>query len=636
MKKMKKYISISALFSVILFTSCEAYLNRTPESDLTDKFIFGNFKSFQGWAEQMYNCIADHEKCGNWNQYLFADETLNSSYTFNFDNGDYWAQSSYFMGKGVDVSPHGIPSIRGDFNEGGDPTKRRVWEWAWYAIAIANLTLEKLDEPGLFVGTDEERNLLRGQALYFRAWFHFEICRFWGGMPYISRALSPNETWDTPEFTRTSFQETALKMAADFRAAADILPATWDETTAGKATLGNNHDRANKIMALAYLGKAYLFAASPMMNEEAGKGDQFNAALCDSAADAFAELIKLTDSRPDLCRLETWDHIMNNFFMPLPNRSGQVEGIQLPTIYKPNCMWNSVVRSLIPFNCADVIYINECPTHNYVENFGDEKGYPLHDPDGVWNENDYWSKRDPRFYKFILFDTDPITAPTCQYVNVSDEYNSHKTLESYNRGFHKANPKGLVYCLTGYYQKKFTAMGSNIESQSQWDQLQAYVPFMRLADCYLMYAEAVNWKTNGGPKAKANNFNFTAEDIFNRVRARAQMPGIPAKFTTSQNAFFQEIIRERAVELCFEGQRFDDLRRWNLYYKEPYLSKTAFAFDRGLGDPSNPDISKRPHPINMAVNVIKVRVAEKNKHNWLPLQKSWTQKFSNFPQNPGW
>ena len=636
MKKIiNMHVSISTLFIVLLFSSCEDYLERTPEADISDKLIFGNFRSFQGWTEQMYNCITDQAKAGNWNQYLFADETLNSVRFYGFDNGDYWSAEAYFYGKEVDVNATGIPVQRGDAHEGGDPTKRRVWEWAWYAIAIANITLEKLDEPGLFVGTPEERNLIRGQALYFRAWFHFEICRFWGGMPYISKALSPNETWTDEAFARTCFQETALKMAADLREAADILPITWDDTGPGKATLGNNRDRANKIMALGYLGKVLLFAASPMINEEAGNGNVFNAELCDRAASVFAELIKLTDENPQLYRLEDWDHYMDNFYVRRPARCGQVEGIQMPTIYKSNCLWNSIIRSIIPFNTAATVYTQDVPAHNFVENFGDDQGYPLRDPDGVWSEDDYWSKRDPRFYKFICYDTDPFTAQSCEYSGVNANDNAHKILESHRDGFHKTNPRGQFWCLTGYYQKKFNCMGTHIDSYSTWQSYESYVPFLRLADCYLMYAEAVNWKTGGGPKAKADNFNYTAEDMFNRVRARAQMPGIPAKFTASKEAFFQEIIRERAVELAFEQQRFDDLRRWNLNDKEPYLTKTEFAFDRGPGDQFDPDPAKRPKPINMQVKVSKVRVADK-KHNWLPLQRSWAQKFPGFYQNPGW
>ena len=103
----------------------------------------------------------------------------------------------------------------------------------------------------------------------FRGWFYFEICRYWGGMPYINRVLSSDESLITEEFNRLNFQETAKLMAKDFREAADLLPNHWDLSQPGQATIGHNMNRINKFHALAYLGKALLCAASPMINEEA-------------------------------------------------------------------------------------------------------------------------------------------------------------------------------------------------------------------------------------------------------------------------------------------------------------------------------------------------------------------------------
>jgi hypothetical protein len=41
-----------------------------------------------------------------------------------------------------------------------------------------------------------------------------------------------------------------------------------------------------------------------------------------------------------------------------------------------------------------------------------------------------------------------------------------------------------------------------------------------------------------------------------------------------------ELRRERAVELAFEGHRFNDLRRWLLLTEYPYNIKTKQEFDR--------------------------------------------------------
>jgi hypothetical protein len=600
MKKINKYIC-SALIAIVLLlapTSCEKYLDKAPEATILDKDVFGNFTSFQGFVEQMYNCIMDPDKGGAWNKYLFADETLNN-YPYNFDNGNYWGNETYFYGASIKVTS----------NTARD---RRVWEYAWYGISVANMALEKIEEPGLFEGTEEEKNFIKGQALFFRGWFYFEICRFWGGMPYVTRVLKADENLISSEFNRLNFQETALKMAEDFRAAADLLPNHWDQSVIGQKTLNHNRDRINKFHALGYLGKALLFAASPMMNEEATGSDTFNPDLCKRAAEAFGELLTLADAT-GIYKLQSWALYMDNFYKLSNLRPGGTEVIMSPTIYDRTRVRNSTLGAISPSSFglnsgtqADV------PTHNYTKNFGMANGLPITDPASGYKPLDPWTGRDPRFYKFIAIDGEKWWS-----TSGADMY-----AQLYNGGRHRSqiNPPSV----TGYYQKKFNAL-SPTYNLSAAGQVMAFVPYLRLADVYLMYAEAVLFSPGGTPQSKAGNYTLTAEQALNVVRNRAQLPNISAAYTANRDVFFEEIVRERAVELAFEGQRFCDLRRWNRNYDPRYLDKTAIDFDRGTNG----------KPINLSERVVVRRVATK-KHNWLPIQVSFTKMYEGFPQNPGW
>lgn len=600
MKKINKYI-YSALIAIVLLltpTSCEQYLDKAPEANIFDKDVFGNFTSFQGFTEQMYNCIMDPDKGGAWNKYLFADETLNN-YPYNFDNGNYWGSETYFYGKSINITS----------NTARD---RRIWEYAWYGISVANMALEKIEEPGLFEGTEEEKNFIKGQALFFRGWFYFEICRFWGGMPYVTRTLKADENLVSNEFNRLNFQETALKMAEDFRAAADLLPNHWDQSVVGQKTLNHNRDRINKFHALGYLGKALLYAGSPMMNEEATGSATFNADLCKRSAEAFGELLALADAT-GIYKLQSWTLYMENFYKLTNLRPGGTEVIMSPTIYDRSRVRNSTLGAISPSsfglnsgNDADV------PTHNYTKNFGMANGLPITDPASGYKPLDPWTGREPRFYKNIAIDGEKWWATTG-----SDMY-----AQLYNGGRHRSqiNPPSV----TGYYQKKFNAL-SPTYSLSAAGQVMAYVPYLRLADVYLMYAEAVIFSPGGTPQSKAGNYTLTAEQALNVIRNRAQLANISAAYTANRDVFFEEIVRERAVELAFEGQRFCDLRRWNRNYDPRYLEKTAIDFDRGTNG----------KPVNLSERLIIKRVATK-KHNWLPIQVSFTKMYEGFPQNPGW
>ncbi|HRT48471.1 MAG TPA: RagB/SusD family nutrient uptake outer membrane protein [Bacteroidales bacterium] len=598
--KSKSYIShILLLILLVFFTSCEKYLDKAPASDISEKDVFGNFTSFQGFVEQMYNCIVDPDKAGAWNKYLFADETLNN-YPYNFDNGNYWGSETYF---------YGASSVNVASNTSRD---RRIWEYAWYGIRVANMVLEKLEEPGLFEGTEEERNLLKGQALFFRGWFYFEICRFWGGMPYVTRVLSPTEDMTGEEFRRLNFQQTALKMAEDFRAAADLLPAHWDLTVTGQKTLGHNRDRINKFHALGYLGKALLYGASPMMNEEATGSNTYNETMCAQAADAFGELLTLANST-GLYKLQPWSSYMDIFYKLNNLRPGGVEVIMSPTIYDRSRVRWSTIGATVPSSFGLNSGSNaDVPTHNITKNFAMANGLPITDPASGYNELDPWTNREPRFYKFIAIDGEKWWS-----ASGPDMY-----AQLYNGGRHRSgiNPPSV----TGYYQKKFNGLSPTF-STSIANQLMAYVPYLRMADIYLMYAEAVLFSPGGTPQSTSSNFSMTAVEAVNAVRNRAQLPNLDPKYTANRDVFFEEIVRERAVEFMFEGQRFCDLRRWNRNYDPRYLDKTAIDFDRGPGG----------KPINIKERLVVKRVATK-KHNWLPIQTKFTKMYEGFPQNPGW
>ncbi|HEY8894578.1 MAG TPA: RagB/SusD family nutrient uptake outer membrane protein, partial [Niastella sp.] len=114
---------------------------------------------------------------------------------------------------------------------------------------------------------------------------------------------------------------------------------------------------------------------------------------------------------------------------------------------------------------------------------------------------------------------------------------------------------------SGYAFRKFVR---NYAGQGRSDGDFAW-PVIRLADVYLMYAEATNEVS--GPQQDAI-------DVVNKVRHRGNLPPLSAAKTASASTFFDAIEQERIVELIGEGQRPFDLRRWR-------------AIERVWGQPGN-------------------------------------------------
>lgn len=94
-----------------------------------------------------------------------------------------------------------------------------------------------------------------------------------------------------------------------------------------------------------------------------------------------------------------------------------------------------------------------------------------------------------------------------------------------------------------------------------------------------------------------------------------------------------EVRRERACELAFEGFRFIDLRRWLLLDKAPYNVKTSQEFTRaGELDPKHPEET-------LVSGYMEKTILKRNftdKHWWLPLKRKDTSIYPEFFQNPGW
>jgi len=100
-------------------------------------------------------------------------------------------------------------------------------------------------------------------------------------------------------------------------------------------------------------------------------------------------------------------------------------------------------------------------------------------------------------------------------------------------------------------------------------------PVIRLADVFLMYAEAVN-ELNNGPTSKAI-------DLVNKIRRRGALPDLemsqmPTGFDiVTRDGFFNVIEQERIIELLAEGHRCFDIRRWR-------------ALERIWGQPNTPSV----------------------------------------------
>ena len=272
-------------------TSCSDWLEKTPDSTVSEEDAYKNFTNFQGFVEELYNCIPDFgnaywSNSFNWGEDEIMATGVTYHYGYKIDLGDFWGWQSNHDGWGSGWMDRSTSS-----STSTDRMKKSLWPLAWYGIRKADLGLANLDK--MKDATDEEKNLIAGQLYFFRGWFYFELMQYFGGLPYIKTALAADQQFTLP---RLNYQQTADSAAVDFNKAASLLPIDWDNTTVGKNTSGNNQLRINKIMALGYLGKDLLWAGSPLMNKESTGKATYNTDYCKKAADAFGELLNFVET----------------------------------------------------------------------------------------------------------------------------------------------------------------------------------------------------------------------------------------------------------------------------------------------------------------------------------------------------
>ena len=82
--------------------------------------------------------------------------------------------------------------------------------------------------------------------------------------------------------------------------------------------------------------------------------------------------------------------------------------------------------------------------------------------------------------------------------------------------------------------------------------------YMRLADVYLMAAEAVN--AIDGPQAAWQYM----KPVLDRALPAAKVAALQVKYTASKDAFFEGVVEQRAFELAGEMLRKADLVRWGI------------------------------------------------------------------------
>lgn len=611
---MNKNTIIISLFLIIalITSSCEEYLDIPPEAELSEQEIFGSYANFQGFQDKLLNNLVDYNFHG-WNvTNSIGGEclALPGATVYEANRGNYmWMISR----PGLSIWSQGQIS----FDAG-------LYFSMWENIRLANLCIEKVDEGALTNATDEQRDWIKGQALFFRAYYYYEYVRAFGTVPYIDVVLSPEEqdmkrhwTYEKDGKTYSDVQAVFERIVDDMDAAAALLPARWPMPNI-------NWGRPTKLAALGFKAKALQFSASPLFNEQATGVSDYNKDLLDRCAVACKATIDLAktlvggqpEAMPpvDADGLTNWSDMRTLFarFDGIqPGTDEVLFGRRIGTFgARPTWYFHARNYSIMQL----VRQKGAVGSQNYLDKFemSDGSRYKLEYDNDL---SQAWENRDPRYDFNFYMHGDQVDVITLNFdaTRIAGEG--------------QMNSNAI---------RKFETDDLTLQNYGQ----HSYVtPLLRLADLYLTYAEAV-YESTGSYTAIPAGLDMSAEQAVNKIRIRAGQPDVastlpfyennplPGTIELASDPAFRLLYRnERAVELSYEGTYWFDIRRWKRAHLKDGTEVQALEFD----------VDNNQEVVVSSINRINVETYTfKDQHYWLPFEPSLTRFSADWEQNPGW
>ena len=546
--KNRNKISIIALFAAFLLiqTGCEDMFEPAIENHKNNSDLY----NMPAWATGLLGHAYISNPVGSWS---FSDVATDDAVSNDPDNGLRQMAT-------------------GSWRANNNPMDR--WQYLRASWQYLNQFIDIADEVNWAADSlvaDMFRDRMKGDAFGMRALYMYHLLlnhAGWTddgqllGIPILTEPEDLNSDFNLP---RNTFQECMDHLYADVDSALMLLPEDYgiveDDSqvpakyrsmgiTAGQYTrvFGDNaKNRMSARIAKAVRAQAALLAASPAYNTG-------NNMTWEKAANEMATVLDGLGSNP-IAELEPNG---NKWY----ENSSEIK--EIPAGINPKEMlWRGNKEESLNLerdNYPPTLYGNGRvnPTQNLVDAFPMANGLPIDAPNSGYDPNNPYANRDARLALYIIYNGST-AGPQNSVITTAADGNDNNALN-----------KTETSTRTGYYLKKLLSQSVNANPDSETNAFH-YKPFIRYTEIFLGYAEAANeaW----GPTGTGTN-GYSAYDVIKAIRRRA---GIGVNTTDTylesvkgdKDKMRELIHNERRIELCFEGFRFWDLRRWKDPITEP-------------------------------------------------------------------
>jgi len=527
-----------------------------------------------------------------WSNPSYAEGVLMSGYqsvpgNFSFRNGEFLAVATN------DAVTNDVNSGLRNFSLGQlSPGFNYIDIWSSEYRRIRNINAFLADGLDTRYHSDTVTNAeliqrYRGEAYFLRAYLHWRLLKYYGGqvngeprgVPYVTEVLSGDQ-WQSLE--RPSYLSCARQIYTDCDSAYKLLPETYtgtDIVTGAKHYGGATSDAAASLKALVSL-----FAASPAYNSDN------EMARWDTALVYTMKALRDVDDRL------TSDALADrSFFDP--------EG--------PDVIWRgnaSRYFGLERNNLPPTLYGSgkTNPSQNLVDAFFMESGYPIEHSASNYNPEFPYLGRGDRFYDYIMYNGSVFNEDTVE--------THQEGADSYSRDLNGTR--------TGYFLRKFMSPYVELYPEETGAQYHYYVVLSK-TELYFALAEVLNELE--GPTGHYPGCPVTAMDVLGKIRKRAGYdpdPYLESQADAGKAAFRELIKHEKRIEMCFEGRRFWDMRRWGDQVDAKPVYGLKVMPEDTLG-------------ISFSYDTVKLETRQ-FQSRYLPLPREDVQLLDHVKQNDGW
>ncbi len=230
---MNKFLFLSIIACGLLFGSCSKQLNQIPISQGTTLTFYKGPSDFIQAVNAVYSGLR-----GGVNLPGYPDRLLNLS--------EIRSDNIY----GVSVTVRDWDPIN-DFSPGIAPNTyvEEGWNTDFNGVFRANTVLDQITKNGANIGSATLSTRLQAEAQYLRAFYYFDMIRYYGKLPIIDHPLL------IPEATvlkRSSVDSVYKFMISDLQFAIANLPPSYTGVDVGRAT----KYAAEATLALVYMSRS--------------------------------------------------------------------------------------------------------------------------------------------------------------------------------------------------------------------------------------------------------------------------------------------------------------------------------------------------------------------------------------------